>query len=147
MNVAIGTIQLTIFFTYMRSISCQYHNCKAYPGYFWAVHWKSMSLPEISRMTWQPCSTDSADVPYHAISSGKCRPFCLGLNVLPLVSTVWLTVSGSLPVLVACLLLFPLRLRRKSLPKDPCANDCVLSGKTWHPRQCFLVEESHQDWK
>ena len=54
------------FFTYMRSISCQYHNCQAYPGYFWAVHWKSMSLPEISRMTWQPCSTVSADVPYHA---------------------------------------------------------------------------------
>ena len=32
-----------------------YHTCQGYPGYFQEPHWKSMGLPEISRVTWQLC--------------------------------------------------------------------------------------------
>ena len=31
------------------------HTWQGYPGYFWEPHWKSMVLPEISRVTWQLC--------------------------------------------------------------------------------------------
>ena len=30
----------------------QVYICQGYPGYFWEPHWKSMGLPEISRVTW-----------------------------------------------------------------------------------------------
>ena len=29
------------------------HTCQGYPGYFQEPHWKSMGLPEISRVIWQ----------------------------------------------------------------------------------------------
>ena len=31
------------------------HTCQGYPGYFQEPHWKSIGLPEISRVTWQSC--------------------------------------------------------------------------------------------
>ena len=31
------------------------HTCQGYPGYLREPHWKSMGLPEVSRVTWQIC--------------------------------------------------------------------------------------------
>ena len=31
------------------------YTCQVTLGYFWEPHWKSMGLPEISRVTWQVC--------------------------------------------------------------------------------------------
>ena len=60
----------------IKGLHCNILDCKtqytylaSYPGYFWEPHWKSMGLPEISRVTWQVCLKLSVHVPLRILDS------------------------------------------------------------------------------